>query len=458
MLNILFINPPNKPFSSRGILIEPIDTLTVATYVKSLGYNVSFLDMDVKQLTSADLQTMMDNQKIDVGVIIFDYHIPLHDEGSNQEIIQIINLFKKKKIVSIIGGKIATFFSEEQLKDWNADFFIQKDMEPILAQLLLKIKNKDSNIQDIANIRYKIKDELKHHSFQKININLNEFPIPDRKLCDVEDYIDVRTLLSSRGCSLKCTFCHVPGFWGNWKGKSARQVVDEIQYLKQKFQAEKILFLDDNAIAQPQRMIEIAQLLIKEKIKIKLGCLGAMVNFHEDAMKYMYEAGFRWIHYGAESGDSEQLKNMNKKIDQFKMLDVLQKTKEIGYRIRTSWILDMPDTTEKSLQNTEDMLNLFPTEEIRLHFLTLRLGSFLHEKFPMHTKQFIHNPTQNVHLANIDSIKIQESFERIVENLLQKKYLLISNPDDFKNVEDLQKKSPGLHIVSICPLRYGLNW
>src|SRR3569832_1492824 len=31
------INPPNNPFSSKGILIEPIDALGVASFIAALG-------------------------------------------------------------------------------------------------------------------------------------------------------------------------------------------------------------------------------------------------------------------------------------------------------------------------------------------------------------------------------------------------------------------------------------
>jgi len=86
MKNILFINPPNIPFTSKGILIEPIDIIHLATFTKSLGYNVSFLDMDVKKIHPEFIHDFVDLNKIDIAVIVFDYHIPLHDEGTNQNI------------------------------------------------------------------------------------------------------------------------------------------------------------------------------------------------------------------------------------------------------------------------------------------------------------------------------------------------------------------------------------
>lgn len=454
MKNILFINPPNAPFSSNGILIEPIDNLHVATYVKSLGYNVRFLDMDVKKLEPDFLNEYLINKNIDFAVIIFDYHIPLHDEGSNKKIFSILEILKKFNIISILGGKIASFYNEEQLSNWNADFFLFKDLEYTLKSLFENYPN----IKHIPNVRFKLNNKLIENHKENRSVDLNDFPIPDRTLCDLNDYIDVRTILSSRGCNLKCTFCHVPGFWGNWKGKSPELVVEEILYLQNHFNAKKILFLDDNAMAQPQRMKKISELLIKNKSTVALGCLGTIISFKEDVLQTMFDAGFRWIHYGAESADEDVLLNMNKKTNPEYMLEVLQKTQKIGFRVRTSWIMDMPDLTESAVLKTEKMILNNPTQEIRIHFLSLRLGSYLYDKFNINTKQFIHNPKQNVNISGLDSKIIEDSVSRIIENLQNKGYVLVTNPEEFKDVEKLRLKSPELKVVSLCPLRYGLGW
>lgn len=454
MKKILFINPPNIPFTSKGILIEPIDIIHLATFTKSLGYDVLFLDMDVKKIHPEFIHHFVDLNNIDIAVIVFDYHIPLHDEGTNQNIKKLLTILNEFNITSILGGKIASYYNEEQLKDWNADFFINKDMENPLREIL----------NDLSSISYNVRkkdkktNSLISYEEKKTTINLNDFPIPDRTLCDLDDYIDVRTILSSRGCNLKCTFCHVPEFWGNWQGKSPELVVKEIEYLKKNFNAEKILFLDDNAMAQPKRMKEISQLLINQNNQTPLGCLGTIISFQEDVMQTMFNAGFRWIHYGVESGDEQQLISMQKKINPEKIKYVLEKTKNIGFRVRTSWIMDMPDLTEDAILNTEKMILENPTDEIRLHFLTLRLGSFLHNKFHIDTKQFIHNHKQNLNISGLDSQLISASVERIISSLLQKGYVLVNNPDDFLDVEKLKRQSPELKIVSLCPLRYGLGW
>ena len=86
-MNILLINPPNIPFSEQKLLIEPIDILTLGTYLQEANYNVKFLDMDCKKLNCDDLDKYIQNKFIpDVVIISYDYHIPLHTQKALENI------------------------------------------------------------------------------------------------------------------------------------------------------------------------------------------------------------------------------------------------------------------------------------------------------------------------------------------------------------------------------------
>jgi len=449
--HIVFINPPNSPFTSGGILIEPIDLLGVATWVQSLGHDCSIIDMDVKCLLAEDLKSIFKVWPRYL-VIVFDYHIPLHDVGANQQIQDICNLAREHGTITILGGKAATFWDEDKLKRFNADIYIQHEMEYALKEILSGV-----DLATIEGIRYATGERKNRKREQQIDLNL--LPIANRSLVDLEDYIDVRTLLSSRGCNLQCTFCHVPGFWGWWRGKKANAVVDEIEHLTRHHDAKKILFLDDNATVNQKRMREISQGLVDRDIKTTLGCLGTIDKYHFETLEAMYAGGFRWIHYGAESGDDKQLAQMGKRISAQKILEAVAGTKKAGLRVRTSWILDMPDLTDEGLKRTEELIIEQESEEIRLHFLTLRLGSILHQEMNgLETPQFIHNSQQNFNISGLASEKIEASTQRIIKALLDKGYVLVKNAHQFKDVEALRQISPGLKVVSLCPLRYGLGW
>lgn len=95
-MKILVINPPNVPFSSQGILIEPIDVLGVASYIAALGHDVRLLDMDIHKIRPEQFPNHVNGSGYDVAVIIYDYHIPLHCDGTLQAVREIASHAKAR--------------------------------------------------------------------------------------------------------------------------------------------------------------------------------------------------------------------------------------------------------------------------------------------------------------------------------------------------------------------------
>lgn len=425
---VLFINPPNIPFSSKNILIEPIDILNIATFIShNSDFNVEVLDMNVKEMMSHQL-SKMEMSNVYMVVVVFDYHIPLHNSCVEKEVENISKIFKEKNIKTVLCGKKASFSSQLELQSLGFDFYISNDAEQPLLNILLGEKNVDL-------------------------FDINNFPIPNRNLINLNEYIDVRTILSSRGCNLKCSFCHVPGFWGSWKGRNYKNVVDEIEMLVNNFQSKKILFLDDNALVDHQRMFDISKEIIERKIITNLGCLGSMNNFKEDMFESMYKSGFKWIHYGAESGDEKILKSIHKNfnINAKKIKNTVKNTQDLGFRVRTSWILDLPQTDETTIKKTEEAILEQNSEEIRLHFLAIRYGSELSKNKEI-TNQYIHNSVPN--LTDKINEKIMLSLNNIIKELIKKDYYFIKNDKDIENIPQNKKTK----VVSLCPLKYGIGW
>lgn len=459
-MKVLVINPPNVPFSSQGILIEPIDVLTVASYIGARGHDVRLLDMDIGKIRPEDFPAHMDGT-YDAVVIVYDYHIPLHCDGTLAAVHAIATHATSRGAKIVVSGKTATYRPERLLFEGSAvDVLIRHEMEPALDALLdLDIWGRD-RLATVPGVSYL--DEGGHiRSTRRPDkaFDLARLPIADRGLVNLDAYIDVRTILSSRGCHMKCDFCHVPGFWGNWRGRDADTVADEIAYLADHCGARKILFLDDNATVNRKRMTEICDRLIERKVKVALGCLGSLNLFDDAMMEKMYEAGFRWIHYGVESGDDRLLAAIHKKIDLNGVRRIVTRTQDIGFRVRTSWIMDLPGTTEDELKRTTDLILELRTAEIRLHHLAIRMGSAMYDEYAdIPSTQYIHQGLQNQNLSALKPDRVRAIVESTAAQLHAGGHALVRHPDEFIDMDALQARSANLNVVSLCPLRYGLGW
>lgn len=436
-MNILIINPPNYPFSSSSILIEPIDALNIASYIEENGHNVTLIDMDIERINAAGLDTYL-TSRYDYALIVYDYHIPLHTDDSLKGVLEIAHVLKSKGIVVCICGKIATFKPELLIyPESPVDIAIPYSAEDAFL--------------DIVN------QNTKNESTKTFDIN--KLPMPNYKLVNLNKYIDVRSILSSRGCSNKCSFCHVPNFWGNWQGKKSKLVVNEIENLVNNYNSKKIIFLDDNALVSKERMREICNDIIKRNINASLGCLGSIAFFDESLMELMFKAGFRWIHYGAESGSNKLLRQNGKNQSIEDITSVIQKTKKIGFRVRTSWILDLPDSNIEDFEQTISAIENISSDEIRLHYLSLRLGTDIYNKNNNNDfSQYIHSAEPSGVLTKIDKGYIISKISNLISRLEAKNYHFIKESEDINKLSYEELNNPATKVVSLCPLRYGIGW
>lgn len=461
-MNILLINPPNAPFSEQKLLIEPIDIITLGTYLQQLGENVKFLDMDCKKLNNKDLENYIKNVFYpNIAIISYDYHIPLHTDKALENISEICKEFKKYNIKTIMIGKMVTY-NPKIIDKINFDIGIIGETENTIKNIL-DIGFNNEELSKISGIVFKNNKEIivTQYNYNKEKIDLNDLSIPNRKLVDLTDYIDIRSILTSRGCINKCDFCPVHNYWGDWRGKTAENVVNEIEDLIEKYNTKKIIFLDDNATANNIRMEEISNILIKKKINIKLGCLASINTYKKETFELMYRAGFRWVHFGVESGSQKVLENNNKKFNVDYAKQIIKEVKQIGFRVRASFIFDLPTTTKEDMEETIKFILETKPHEIRGHFLTLRLGTTIYEKLSKEKdipNQYIHSDKPLLESKVYTNSEMLKDIDILINKLISEEYKIVRDVKEWENLEKLRNKNGEIKFLSFCPSRYGIDW
>ena len=460
-MNILLINPPNNPYTEKSLLIEPVDILTLAEYIKELGNNINFIDMDLKQMDIDSLKKYIETQTTpDTVIISYDYHIPLHTSKTIEIIKDMCNSLKNFGIKIILIGKTISY-SQDFAESLNFDIGIIGETELTLKELL-KLETWDKKtLSNVKGIIYKLNGDIIKNPYREEKINLYCLPIIDRNLVDLKDYIDVRSMLTSRGCINKCDFCPTFNFWGKWRGKIAIQVVAEIEELIKKHNAEKIMFLDDNMTVDKQRMKEISKLIIEKKLKAKFGCLSSINNFDEETFVEMYNAGFRWVHFGVETGSQKVLENNNKHFSVDYAKSVILKVKQIGYRVRTSFIFDLPTTEKQDMLDTINFILETEPDEVRGHFLALRLGTKVYEQSSKKgklTSQYIHRNVPEFETENYSSEELMQDVDFLTEKLKQRNYTIVNDVTKWNDINSIRNAEGKIKFLSFCPSRYGIDW
>jgi anaerobic magnesium-protoporphyrin IX monomethyl ester cyclase len=129
-------------------------------------------------------------------------------------------------------------------------------------------------------------------------------------------YLGNRTLAyhSSIGCPFTCSFCAVvPIYQARWKAKAAASVYRDVKYIKEKWGADSIEFHDNNFFVSEKRTLEFSRLIHPEKMTWwGEGRIDTLDKYKDASLEAIRESGCKMIFFGAETGNDEILKKMDK--------------------------------------------------------------------------------------------------------------------------------------------------
>jgi radical SAM superfamily enzyme YgiQ (UPF0313 family) len=119
---------------------------------------------------------------------------------------------------------------------------------------------------------------------------------------------------SSVGCPFTCAFCGVvPIYNARWKGRSAEKIYADLKEVKEKYGINAVEFYDSNFFVSEKRVTDFARLVKKENLVWwGEGRIDTIDKYSDKSLALMREAGCKMIFHGAETGNDEMLKKMDK--------------------------------------------------------------------------------------------------------------------------------------------------
>lgn len=284
-----------------------------------------------------------------------------------------------KKIVKIAVGNYATNYPYDCLEKTNVDYGVIGEYEfSLLAFFQSKGKKLPKNFVSISKKEYEMPELVQ---------NLDLFPFPERDDTRIEFYNEPScygkniVMVSSRGCRLKCDFCNVESIYGKhmYRTRSAKDVVDEMDYLQKKYKFDEIYFDDDNMVSRKSHIDAICREIIRRGLKIKWLCLGdGLVD--DESLELLAKAGCVTYKYGLEHLDDEVLKAIPKPLKKERLLNIIKKCKELGMRSYVNLIVGLPKSTwEKDLKMLQDVIKADP-DLIQIAIATPYPGTVFYKK------------------------------------------------------------------------------
>ena len=163
------------------------------------------------------------------------------------------------------------------------------------------------------------------------------------------------SMMTSRGCPYRCTFCSQSIMPVKWRARSPQSVIAEFRHLIKDLGAQEIGLLDDSANINRKRLTEISQMLIKEGLNtVPWNMINGMrANLADtDMLALMKQAGCKRSAFGVETGDAGMLVTINKNESLDQIRQAFKNAKQVGMETVGFFIIGLPGDTEESIEQT----------------------------------------------------------------------------------------------------------
>lgn len=119
---------------------------------------------------------------------------------------------------------------------------------------------------------------------------------------------------SSFGCPFTCSFCAVvPIYEARWKGVSAARIYQDVMHIRNTWGGDAIEFHDNNFFVSEKRTIAFSKLIAPEKMNWwGEGRIDTLHKYRDESLAEMRASGCRMIFFGAETGNDDMLRQMDK--------------------------------------------------------------------------------------------------------------------------------------------------
>jgi len=163
------------------------------------------------------------------------------------------------------------------------------------------------------------------------------------------------SVLTSRGCPYRCSFCSQSIMPQKWRARSAENVLAEWRHLVEELGAQEIGVLDDSANIRVERLFKLSDLLIENKLNhvpwIFVNGIRANLASRELLAK-MKAAGLKRTAFGVESGDPDILRAVDKRVDLDTVRRAFKDAKAVGLETIGFFIIGLPGETEETMERT----------------------------------------------------------------------------------------------------------
>lgn len=336
----------------------PIGLGYISSFVKQYGYNVSFFDLNVQDVTFEDVIDFVRQEKPLLAGVSF----MTPQFYAAKRITDAVKSYVPDVCI-VLGGAHPSVLPRKTLAEIpNADFVVFGEGEQTMLELLDYFTKGQKHLSEIDGLAWRRDGEIVVNRPRELIADLDSLPYPDRGLIDQSLYHaqsflfysrKAMTIYTSRGCPGRCVFCASGHkLRSRIRERSIANVMEEIDYLRKQFDIDYLLIKDDTFTLRRPRVEEFCGAISQYHPGLKWHCMVRVNSVDQSLLAVMKSAGLNDVFFGIESGNNEILKKAQKGITVERTGEVVKACAQLRIRSYGAFILGLPGDTTETMEQT----------------------------------------------------------------------------------------------------------
>jgi anaerobic magnesium-protoporphyrin IX monomethyl ester cyclase len=317
-MRVLLLEPPKVPWEMMGdVAAMPLGLATLAACLEVADIPVEILDANALGIGWDGMETAIAQANPDlIGITVYTPYVP--------EVSRAVRVARQAatQALIVLGGPHVTFTAEETLRTMpEVDVVVRGEGDRILVDLVRAL-DAGEGLEHVPGINFRQNGQIVETPAPP-PVDVHTLPMPAFHLLPMDRYRwpelggTFATVLASRGCPFKCTFCSEWPFWrAGWRPYDPEMVVEQLDVLVNRYGRNNIWFGDDCFNVDRDHIAAICEGILRRGIDVDWYYQGRadLLVKYEDLLPLMRRAGNRMVQIGIEAANDEQRDELNKRL------------------------------------------------------------------------------------------------------------------------------------------------
>ncbi len=381
-MRVCLINPPRIQPKAWGKpnVFPPITIASVAAVLEKKQI-VSIIDCPTEgwenllELDETKYRVGLSAQTIEKRIADWQPDVVVVEipfSGWSKTAFEVVSITKKvnKEIDVILFGLHPSSRPAECMENGEVDFVVIGESENTISELVEALKQKKTDFSKIDGLGFRVKSKVLFTGKRAFIENLDTLPLPARHLLPMDVYARAvkenplrgeitkpyTIIITSRGCPFSCVFCTHCLVWGKeWRPRSPKSVVDEIEHVLKTYGIKQVDFADDNMTWDRIRIAEICDLIVERGLRFEWFTPNGVRadTLDEELLRKMKRAGCKKIRVAPESGVQRVVTDIAKKsLDLKKVEEAVIACKKVGIKVGCFFVMGLIGETKADIKET----------------------------------------------------------------------------------------------------------